>query len=155
MSQIIKRPFKSFNGYDWDKHYFETSPDQIKYPSGKTLDNIGQRETLWDGIVWLKNAVMELIKNLQFYNCIQLEVLIDEKLRIFAVDLDETRPFTFVIPRITTIGTWHLINLAVKKTSNTQISLVESSLANPNNPSDSWANGGEAKIIKVTGIRRA
>ena len=29
MSQIIKRPFKSFNGYDWDQHYFETSADQV------------------------------------------------------------------------------------------------------------------------------
>ena len=29
MAQIIKRPFKSFNGTDWDKHYFETSADQV------------------------------------------------------------------------------------------------------------------------------
>ncbi len=31
MSEIIKRPFRSFNGTDWDKHYFETSADQVKY----------------------------------------------------------------------------------------------------------------------------
>lgn len=29
MAQIIKRACKSFNGVDWDKHYFETSADQI------------------------------------------------------------------------------------------------------------------------------
>ncbi len=31
MSEIIKRPFRSFNGTDWDKHYFDTSADQVKY----------------------------------------------------------------------------------------------------------------------------
>lgn len=29
MAQTIKRPFKTFNGVDWDKHYFETSEDMI------------------------------------------------------------------------------------------------------------------------------
>ncbi|WP_251860386.1 hypothetical protein [Clostridium sp. Marseille-Q2269] len=29
MAQTIKRPFKTFNGTDWDKHYFETSEDMI------------------------------------------------------------------------------------------------------------------------------
>lgn len=29
MAQIIKRPFRTFNGTDWDKHYFETSADQV------------------------------------------------------------------------------------------------------------------------------
>ena len=28
---IIKRAFRSFNGTEWDKHYFETSADQVKY----------------------------------------------------------------------------------------------------------------------------
>lgn len=29
MAQIIKRPFRSFNGTDWDEHYFKTSADQV------------------------------------------------------------------------------------------------------------------------------
>lgn len=33
MAQIIKRAFKSFNGVDWDKHYFETSADQVTQDS--------------------------------------------------------------------------------------------------------------------------
>lgn len=147
--------YKVYNGTDWDTHYFETAPDQVKYQSGKKLTDIGVRETLWSGTVWLKNAVMNLTQNLQYYNCIQLEVLIDNTIRIFTVDLDEITPYTFLVPRITTISTGQLITLVVKKTSNTQISLVESYLTDPNNISDSWANDGEAKIIKVTGVRRA
>ena len=30
MGQTIKRPFRSFNGTDWDTHYFDVSEDQIK-----------------------------------------------------------------------------------------------------------------------------
>ncbi len=29
MGSTIKRPFRTFNGSDWDTHYFETSEDQI------------------------------------------------------------------------------------------------------------------------------
>ncbi|MGJ0908841.1 hypothetical protein CF065_18915 [Clostridium sporogenes] len=50
MAQIIKRPFKTFNGSDWNTHYFQTSEDMIvdivqslgstgyrKLPGGLTL----------------------------------------------------------------------------------------------------------------------
>lgn len=30
MGSIIKRPFRTFNGVDWDTHYFDTSEDMIK-----------------------------------------------------------------------------------------------------------------------------
>ena len=30
MGSTIKRPFRSFNGKDWDIHYFDTSEDMIK-----------------------------------------------------------------------------------------------------------------------------
>lgn len=30
MAQIIKRPFKTFNGTDWDTHHFETDSELIK-----------------------------------------------------------------------------------------------------------------------------
>lgn len=29
MAQIIKRPFRTFNGKDWDTHHFETSANQV------------------------------------------------------------------------------------------------------------------------------
>lgn len=38
MAQIIKRPFKSFNGVDWDEHYFKTSADQVFMENGKTVE---------------------------------------------------------------------------------------------------------------------
>lgn len=34
MAQTIKRPFKSFNGTDWDVHHFETSADVVKLATG-------------------------------------------------------------------------------------------------------------------------
>lgn len=30
MGSTFKRPFRSFNGTDWDTHYFDTSEDMIK-----------------------------------------------------------------------------------------------------------------------------
>lgn len=30
MGSTIKRPFRTFNGADWDTHYFDTSEDMIK-----------------------------------------------------------------------------------------------------------------------------
>ena len=38
MAQTIKRPFRSFNGTDWDKHYFETSADQVKMNDGTNVE---------------------------------------------------------------------------------------------------------------------
>lgn len=147
--------YNVYNGSGYDEIMLKTLAEQVIFASGKNLTDIGTRETLWSGIVWLKNAVMNLTQNLQYYNCIQLEVIIDNTLRIFDIDLDETTPFSFIVPRITAVSTWQIITLVVKKSSNTQISVVESYLTDPNNVSDSWANDGEAKIIKVTGIRRA
>ncbi|WP_027640100.1 hypothetical protein [Clostridium cadaveris] len=40
MAQVIKRAFKSFNGIDWDKHYFENSADQIKMGDGRTVEEL-------------------------------------------------------------------------------------------------------------------
>lgn len=31
MGGIIRRPFRSFNGTDWDKHYFENEAAQVKF----------------------------------------------------------------------------------------------------------------------------
>ncbi len=53
MSEIIKRPFRSFNGTDWDKHYFETSADQVKYTEsdGSEIELQAKIEKINDNIV--------------------------------------------------------------------------------------------------------
>lgn len=38
MASIIKRPFKTFNGTDWDTHHFETDAGQVIVSSGVTAD---------------------------------------------------------------------------------------------------------------------
>ncbi|SHI89827.1 hypothetical protein SAMN05444401_1722 [Clostridium amylolyticum] len=43
MAQTIKRPFRSFNGTDWDKHYFETSEDMLVNAT-QSLAEIGYRK---------------------------------------------------------------------------------------------------------------
>lgn len=39
MAQTIKRPFRTFNGVDWDTHHFQTSADQVKTNSGTTVES--------------------------------------------------------------------------------------------------------------------
>lgn len=43
MAQIIKRPFKTFNGSDWNTHYFQTSEDMIK-EQVQSLNTTGYRK---------------------------------------------------------------------------------------------------------------
>lgn len=38
MATIIKRPYRSFNGTEWDKHYFETSAEQVKTANGSDVE---------------------------------------------------------------------------------------------------------------------
>ena len=35
MAQIVKRPFKVFDGIDWQNHYFETSADMVVESSAR------------------------------------------------------------------------------------------------------------------------
>ena len=47
MAQIIKRACKSFNGVDWDTHYFENIASQIKMIDGKDLETVCKNESTW------------------------------------------------------------------------------------------------------------
>lgn len=38
MAQIVKRPFRTFNGTEWEDHYFKTSEDQV-VPQEATIYN--------------------------------------------------------------------------------------------------------------------
>lgn len=44
ITDIIKRPFRSFNGTKWTKHYFETSADQVIVEKGDGIESNVQTE---------------------------------------------------------------------------------------------------------------
>ena len=51
MATTIKRPFHTFNGTDWDTHYFDTSEDQIKSGWTQNLIKDGGYRKLPGGLI--------------------------------------------------------------------------------------------------------
>lgn len=46
MAQIVKRPFKVFDGIDWEKHYFETSADMVVESSARKFVTAAEKTKL-------------------------------------------------------------------------------------------------------------